>query len=121
MNKIRTIIFLSAALLVASCSTRLTDFTVISSKNVEISRGAEFKRGRERVTGTDVKHVIIVIPTGRPDVKQALDRAIESTPGAIALVDGVISFHSWFVPLVYGRQWYEVEGTPLIDPKLLKE
>ena len=47
-----------------------------------------------------------------------MDRAIESQPGAVALVDGVVSFKSWIIPFIYGQQKYIVEGSPLIDPKL---
>ncbi len=86
-----------------------------------MSHGSEFKRGRDRVIGKDIKHIIIIVPTGVSDIKQATDRAIEGTPGAVALVDGVINWHWWYIPYIYGRQWYQVEGTPLIDPKLLKE
>ncbi len=117
----KIIISLTAALLLASCSQRITDFTIISSKNVDLSRGTDFKRGRDRVVGKDMKHIIVFIPTGVANIKQATDRAIESTPGAVALVDGVINWHSWWIPYIYGRQWYEVEGTPLIDSKLLKD
>ena len=34
-------------------------------------------------------HWIIFIPTGTVNIKEALDKAIESTPG-VALLDGVI-------------------------------
>ena len=101
------------------CSQRLIDFTIISSKNVDLSQAANFQRGQSRVEGEDVKHIIIFIPTGVPNAKEALDRAIESVPGAIALVDGVITNHWWWIPYIYGKSWYVVEGTPLINPKLV--
>lgn len=63
-------------------------------------------------------HWIILVPTGVPSAKEAMDRAIESVPGAVALVDGVITSKFWFVPYIYGQQRFVVEGTPLIDPKL---
>jgi hypothetical protein len=43
-------------------------------------------------------------------MKQAMDNAIESEAGMVALVDGV----------VYLKSWYQIEGTPLIDSSLLK-
>jgi len=104
---------------VTGCSQRLVDFTIISSKNIDLSQAANFKRGQDRVEGKDVTHIIIFIPTGVPNAKEALDRAIESVPGAIALVDGVITAHSWYIPYIYGRSWYVVEGTPLINPKIV--
>ena len=100
------------------CTTRLTDFTIISTKNLDLSRGASFKRGGGRVEGEDKVHIIVFIPTGTPNMKEAIDRAIESVPGAVALVDGVVSSHAWYIPYIYGQSRYLVEGTPLIDPAL---
>ena len=100
------------------CTTRLTDFTIISSKNIEWSRANEYQRDVKRVKGKDVTHIIIFIPTGIPNAKEALDRAIESYPGAVALLDGVITHNFWYIPYIYGQQSYIVEGTPLIDPKI---
>jgi hypothetical protein len=112
-------VFLSL-LVLNGCTTRLTDFTIISTKNIDLSRGADFKRGDNRVEGEDLKHIIILFPTGMPSPKEAADKAIESTPGAVALLDGVLE-HEWFyVPYVYGYSTYRIKGTPLIDPKLLK-
>jgi hypothetical protein len=121
MKKTTTLIASLLLFGLANCSQRLTDFTIISSKNFDLSRSSEFKRTRNRVVGEDIAHTIIIIPTGIPNLKEALDRAIESTPGAVALVDGAVTWHFWLIPLVYGRTWYEVEGTPLVDQKLLKE
>ncbi|MCU0858149.1 MAG: hypothetical protein MUC65_07090 [Pontiellaceae bacterium] len=100
------------------CTTRLTDFTVISTKNVDWSRSQSFTRSPARVQGVDLTHIIIFIPTGVPDMKEAIDRAIESKPGSVALVDGVVYAKSWYIPYIYGRSSYVVEGSPLIDPAL---
>ena len=68
-----------------------------------------------------MKQIIVVVNTGISNIKQATDNAIESEPGSVALVDGVIHYHWWYIPYIYGKYWYEVEGTPLIDPKLREE
>ncbi|MGZ6519130.1 MAG: hypothetical protein ACXVED_16195, partial [Bacteroidia bacterium] len=73
-----------------------------------------------RIKGEDKKSIVIFIPTGVPNVKEAMDNAIESTPGAVALVDGVVTEYKWYIPYIYGEFGYEVEGTPLLDPVLLK-
>ena len=52
-------------------------------------------------------------------MKEAIDRAIESVPGAVALVDGVVTYSYFYIPYIYGQETYVVEGTPLIDPKLV--
>ncbi|MBL8012205.1 MAG: hypothetical protein JNN05_00010 [Candidatus Omnitrophica bacterium] len=100
------------------CTTRLVDFTLISTKNVDLTRAASFERGKSRVEGKDEASIIIFIPTGVPDLKEAIDRAIESVPGAVALVDGVLTRSSFYIPYIFGKDTFIVEGTPLIDPKL---
>ncbi|MFZ2603484.1 MAG: hypothetical protein WAX79_05750, partial [Candidatus Omnitrophota bacterium] len=55
--------------------------------------------------------------TGVPNIKTAIDKAIESVPGAVALLDGVVSQKSFYI-LLFGGYGYIVEGTPLIDPTL---
>lgn len=102
---------------VSGCVTRLTDFTLISTKNIDLARGAEFKRAATRVQGQDCVHLLVYIPLGVINMKEAIDRAIESVPGAIGLLDGVIYSKAWWI-IIYGQISYVVEGTPLIDPKI---
>ena len=118
MKPIKLTLVISAltALIFSSCSHRVLDFTLISSKNVDLSKGATFVKGKNRVEGKDMIHWIIIIPTGTVNIKEALDRAIESTPGCVALLDGVIYTKSWWIPYIYGQHSATVEGTPLIDP-----
>lgn len=117
----RTMLFMVAAalLLFSGCTRRLIDFTIISTKNIDWSKAESFKQGNSRAQGEDITHIIIFIPTGVPNVKTAIDKAIESVPGAVALVDGVLSLESWWIPYIYGRQSYIVEGSPLINQKEL--
>jgi hypothetical protein len=103
----------------SSCATRLVDFTIISTKNIDLARGADFTRGSSRVQGEDKVSIIIFIPTGTPNIKTAIDKAIQSVPGAVALLDGVVTAKGWWIPYIYGESSYVVEGTPLIDPKLV--
>lgn len=106
------------AFLPSSCSHRILDFTLISSKNVDLTKGATFIRGKGRVEGTDMVHWIICFPTGTVNIKEAVDRAIESTPGCVALLDGVIYSKFWWIPYIYGQQSATIEGLPLIDPSV---
>jgi phosphoribosylcarboxyaminoimidazole (NCAIR) mutase len=105
-------------LVCAGCTTRMVDFTTISTKNVDWSKAETFVRAPARVEGIDKVHIIIFIPTGIPNMKEAIDRAIESKPGSVALVDGVVYQKVWYIPYIYGQSSYVVEGTPLIDPAL---
>lgn len=106
------------ALAFTGCSVRLVDFTIISTKNIDLAKGASFKRGQLRVTGQDSVCIIIIIPTGVPNIKTAIDRAIQSVPGAVALLDGVVTSKMWYIPYIFGKSTYVVEGTPLIDPSI---
>ena len=100
-----------------SCTTRLTDFTVISTKNVPLGKdAANLKKGDTRVKGKDKIHVVLGIPIGTPNMKEAIDKAIEQNPGCVGLVDGVLKSTGWWA-LLYGQQGYIVEGTPLYEVK----
>jgi hypothetical protein len=117
---IRRSLVICAAFLSTSCTQRLVDFTIISTKNVDLSRAGSFIRTARRATGEDAKQIIIVFPTGVPSAKEAVDRAIESVPGGIALVDGVLTHSFFYIPYIVGENKYIVEGTVLIDPALAK-
>ena len=116
----KNVLILSLLVIVfaTSCTQRLMDFTIISSKNVELSKFPDYEKGQHRTAGKDKKPIIVIVPTGQPDAKEALDRAIESTPGAVALLDGVLTYKQYYIPYIYGESTYIVEGTPLIDPAL---
>jgi hypothetical protein len=95
-----------ATMLLSSCKTRLVDFTVISSKNVNL-RLSEDGKG-PRVEGRDMKFC------GRPELKEAIDRALEGAgPGYDALIDGVVYQRNEFL-----KNGFSVEGTPIKTSKL---
>jgi len=119
MKKMACLGLALAAIALTGCKTRITDFTVLSTKNVDLSNMASFTQGTQRVTGEDLYWMILVFPTGIPNLKEAIDRAIEQMPGCVALVDGVIYNYGAFYVLA-GQMGFIVEGTPLIDPKLSK-
>ncbi len=65
----------------------------------------------ERVTGEDCVPVIL-FPMGIPNMKEAIDRAIESAgPEFDALVDGVV-YHKNY-SFLFGQICYTIEGTPI--------
>jgi hypothetical protein len=105
--------------LLGGCSQRVLDFTIISSKQMEM-RVKETGRGN-RVEGKDGVYWFLFIPLGVPNLKEAVDRAIESAgPGYDALIDGVIySQNYWYVITAYNG--YKVEGTPIKTSELKAE
>lgn len=109
----RNFIVLCSFLILCSCTSRITDFTIISTKNYNINSSHRIKG--ERVTGTDEKHIIVVIPTGEPNVKEAIDNAIESVPGCVGLADGAVYHTAWYIPYIYGKMSYTIEGTAILE------
>ena len=100
-------IFLTLSL--TGCAYRIIDFTVISTKNVQI----DGPRGDKRTVGKDCAWYFLSIPLGVPNMKEAIDRAIESAGTEYdALIDGVLYSKGWSALLV-SQVCYEVEGTPV--------
>ncbi len=93
------VVLLVVAFSFSACTFRIVDFTVISSKNTDVKG----KVGK-RVKGSDGKCIML----GIPNMKEAIDRAIQKEPGADALIDGVVYQKSYPFYMVY-----EVEGTAI--------
>jgi hypothetical protein len=109
----KTLIFLTllVTLFISSCTSRLIDFTTISSKNV-VMRVPNESKG-VRVSGEDYVFVFLGVPLGVPNLKAATDRAIESAGKDYdCLIDGVVyTKRKWYV--LFGKMGYEVQGTPI--------
>ncbi|MCU0843520.1 MAG: hypothetical protein MUC76_01175 [Spirochaetes bacterium] len=93
------VVLLVFAFSFSACTYRLVDFTVISSKNTAVKG----KVGK-RVKGSDGRCVF----GGPPNMKEAIDRAIQQQPGADALIDGVL-----YMKVYPYYQVYEIEGTAI--------
>lgn len=90
----------------ASCSTRIGDFTVISTKNVPVETGGKFvKKGS--FEGDDIAWIILFIPTGMPNLKTAVDRCIENGNGDL-ITNAVLSTKQWY--FLIGQTGYNVKG-----------
>lgn len=110
------IITLIIGTITSSCTYRLVDFTIISTKNIDLSKMSTFQRAKTRNVGKSVAHIVLFY-SGKPSMKEAIDRTLEKTPGAIALVDGVVYEKAWDA-ILYGQNVMVVEGTPIVDPAL---
>lgn len=110
MKIILTTAILASTILLGGCSQRIADFTLASTKNVDLNTG-NFVKG-PRVTGSDAKPIII-IPLGVPNIKEASDKAIEQDRCAVGLTD--VTADSEFFSFVFGFIKYRVEGDLLID------
>jgi hypothetical protein len=107
-------------MVLTGCVTRIGDFTVMSSRNVELSRLGEFNRSSQTVKGTDSFVTVLgFIPVKtRVDLKKALDNALSKIPGAQALVDVRIDVRRLNF-LLFQIESYVVSGTVLIDPRVV--
>lgn len=107
----RVSVFLFGLFLLSGCTIRMVDFTVISTKNARVP---SVEKG-PRTEGKDCV-VVFLFPWGIPNMKEAIDNAIESAgPEYDALVDGVVYMqnHNFLI----GVQCYKVEGTPINTKK----
>lgn len=111
MRAIRfTAIAIAMAAAISGCTTRVADLTVASSKNVNMNSG-QFSEGR-RVSGSDSIPVVI-IPLGQPNIKEAIDRAIEKDHCAVGLSNVVIDQE--FFAFLFGMVQFTAEGNLIID------
>ncbi len=109
MNKTALAVIMGAVV-ASGCTVRVADMTVGSTKNYNIN-SAKFVKGK-RVTGEDT-YPVILFPLGIPNVKTAMDNAIEQDKCAVGLTDVVVSQlnHSFLV----GTIGYRIEGDLIID------
>ena len=91
------VVVLGAGLLfLFGCQQRLGDVTFLSSKNIDLSNlEMDAAEGAPIVEGEDSKPIIFLFSTGTPNLKEAVDRAIESGHGT-ALSDVSIYYTGWY-------------------------
>ncbi len=104
--KIYFVAIIIALFTFSSCSYRLVDFTVITSKNVSLK--IDKSQGRF-VTGTSMGFLGF-----GASIKDAMDKALQSAgPDYDLLVDGVVRVNDYI--LISG---YKVEGTAISTSKM---
>jgi len=103
--------------LVLGCTTtKLLDFTVISTRSIQLAGNPNFEVREKRVRGEDEASMVFVFPVGTLDVGEAIGRAIDSEPGCVALQDGsIVREERLFFPFLYADSKIVVEGSPIID------
>ena len=112
MKKI--LVITTVTLLVVGCtSQRIGDFTLLSTKNIDITQMDTFERVGSRQDARDMKNSFAVYVGAVPSMEEAVDEAMEQIPGCRALVDVSVK--------VVNRAFssgYEIEGECLVDPAL---
>ena len=104
------IIILALTIMLSACTVTHGTFTVMSNKivnvkNFDIEKAQKFKH----VTGTNMEHIIIFIPTGEPSITNALNDAFEKTDTDV-MTDVTLKSWSWYIPYIYGNAGWEVTG-----------
>jgi hypothetical protein len=107
------------SMVLASCATRIGDFTLMSSKNVDLSRISSYRRSGKTVKGTDsIITVLFFIPVKtKVDLKVALDNALSKIPGAEALVDVRFDYRKLNF-ILFQLEGFIVSGTALVNPNV---
>lgn len=112
----------SLAVMLSACSSKMTDFTILSTNNVDLRQAEKLKTLPNKVEGSDSTYTFLFIPFGSRNIEEAIKDALEQTPGAVALVDGqILKTRSWFpVPwILYDKASYVVTGKPVVDTSQL--
>jgi len=110
-----TKVFLATLVLlfITGCSQRLGDFTVLSTKNVDLSNfSTQTEKGVDRVRGEDVGHIIICFSNKVPTFKEAVDISLENN-NAYMLSDAVLKYEWFYIPYIYGQEKFIAEGIPV--------
>ncbi|AUD59533.1 hypothetical protein AYJ58_08535 [Shewanella sp. Pdp11] len=110
MKKLGLLLTSVAMLAISGCTVRVADLTVGSTKNFDLNSGNLVKGAR--VTGED-SYPVFIFPFGIPNVKTAMDKAIETEKCAVGLTDLVVTQlnHSFLI----GSIGMRVEGDLIID------
>jgi hypothetical protein len=107
-------VFVIFILAFVGCSQRVGDFTLISTKNVEI--GGKYTKVEGRFEGEDSKGVILGIPLGQPNLKTAVDNCIEAGNGSL-LTNAVIDASYWSA-IIWGQQKITVTGDVYVKAEM---
>ena len=105
-----TILVILGVLVLSGCASR-SDFTAISSKNVNLSNASiDPNSAKGRTSGENCQQIIILFPVGGPaTLDEALDQALEAK-NANLLLDAVVDWNFFFIPYIYGQECWKVEG-----------
>jgi hypothetical protein len=113
MKKIILTLAIMSTIVLSGCSTRVADFTVVSTKNMNLNSG-ELVSG-DRVEGSDGVPVVL-FPLGRPNIKEATDHAIENDRCVVGLTDVVLDQFAF--AFIIGYISFDIEGTQVVDKSL---
>lgn len=105
---------LASLFMLPSCSVRLMDMTVVTTKNIDLNNLQGYVTSTNaRVKGKTTRHVIFLIPFGDLNYKDAVDDAIHKNgSNCVGLSNAVLRREDWNV-FLYGQSSIVVEGDPI--------
>jgi len=94
----RILTLLLAILCLNGCSTHLTDFSLLSNKNINLDKiNIDTKPTNKNVIGEDKKFMFLFIPFGQPTIKGALNDALEKGNGDLMVDASLYQTGWWFL------------------------
>lgn len=98
-----------AWLFLTGCSTKVMDFTILSTYTSEVSRVDLKKMPKQKMSASDGRFWFLFIPFGTPSMKAAVDKCLEKGKGDI-MFNGSIYSNAWSL-LLFSYDSYSVEGS----------
>lgn len=93
----------------SACSTHLTDVSVLSNKNINLKTvDIDDAPKVKNVVGRDSKLVLVFIPLGTPQLKEAVNDALRKADGDLIVDASVYRKNWWFI---IGQETLEINGT----------
>lgn len=106
-RKAGPLILLSLAMLLSWGCSRNSQFTLASTKGLNLVLQEEAYKGYHE--GRNQEHILFIFPTGVPSLRRAADEALDEGGGNL-LVNADAYIDWWYIPLIYGQINYYVEG-----------
>ena len=122
MNKIFAIALAATALL--GCTQNLGEFSILTTKTMDVAKQLYRVDDRQKLQGGDSVFQLttgfmlsgVHLAAGGPNIKEAIDNAIESDPRAVALSDATITKYKYLIPIIDMGIWgFEVEGNAVYE------
>jgi hypothetical protein len=99
-----------AGALMLGCTYHYGSFSTISTKEIDLTK--PYLKGTEKVIGKDTSQIYLIIPTKwHPDASEAVKDALQNSC-AEYLTDAELTLKIWYIPYIYGKTWFEIEGYP---------
>jgi hypothetical protein len=115
MNPLSRVLALAFVTTLFGCGGRVADFTVVSTQltRLETVDTARQFQNPGKIETISFRHWMFFFPLGgKPTLKDAIDKLLKQGNGDV-VVDAVVYDYGWWIPFIYGRSGWRVEGRVL--------